>query len=106
MTFWKRCIRSRRDTVRCRGHARTGAERYYRTDPKLSGIPVGEPIQREVRWDRREALNAEWFTATEQARIVIARWPERYNRTRPRQALDMPPPVPETLLEKHQIGDP
>ena len=33
---------------------------------------------------RREALNAEWFITTEQARIVIARWLEQYNRTRPR----------------------
>jgi len=48
---------------------------------------------------RRKALNAERFTATEQARIVIARWPEQYNRIRPRQALNMPPTVPETLFQ-------
>ena len=52
---------------------------------------------------RREVLNAEWFTTTKQAQIVINHWLRQYNHTRPHQALNMRPPVPETLLEKSQI---
>jgi len=47
---------------------------------------------------RREVLNAEWFTTTKQAQIVIDVWLKQYNNTRPHQALNMRPPVPETLL--------
>ena len=53
---------------------------------------------------RREVLNAEWFTTTQQAQIVINHWLRQYNHTRPHQALNMRPPVPETLLEKAQIS--
>ena len=55
---------------------------------------------------RREVLNAEWFTTTEQAQIVINHWLRQYNHTRPHQALKMRPPVPETLIEKPQISGP
>ena len=48
---------------------------------------------------RREVLNAEWFTTTEQAQIVINHWLRQYNYTRPHQALNMRPPVPETLMK-------
>lgn len=47
---------------------------------------------------RRENLNAEWFTTTEQAQFVINHWLKQYNHTRPHQALNMRPPVPETLF--------
>ena len=50
---------------------------------------------------RHEVLNAEWFTSVDQARIVINQWLKQYNHTRPHQALNMRPPVPETL---HQTG--
>ena len=46
---------------------------------------------------RREVLNAEWFATTRQAQIVINCWLKQYNHTRPHQALNMRPPVPETL---------
>lgn len=46
---------------------------------------------------RHEVLNAEWFTTTEQAKIVINKWMRTYNTIRPHQALNMRPPVPETL---------
>ncbi|MEM9438121.1 MAG: transposase [Pseudomonadota bacterium] len=55
---------------------------------------------------RREVLNAEWFTTTEQAQIVINHWLGQYNHTRPHRALNMRPPVPETQLEKAQISGP
>ncbi|MGI9481366.1 MAG: IS3 family transposase [Hyphomicrobiales bacterium] len=46
---------------------------------------------------RREVLNAEWFHTTKQAQIVINTWLKQYNQIRPHQALNMRPPVPETL---------
>jgi len=46
---------------------------------------------------RREVLNAEWFTSIRQAQIVIETWLKQYNHIRPHQALNMRPPVPETL---------
>lgn len=47
---------------------------------------------------RREILNAEWFTSIDQARTVINQWLRQYNHIRPHQALNMRPPVPETLI--------
>ncbi len=47
---------------------------------------------------RREVLNAQWFTTTKQAQTVIKKWLKQYNHTRPHQALNMRPPVPETLI--------
>ena len=47
---------------------------------------------------RREVLNAEWFTTTKQAQVVINQWLRQYNNIRPNQALNMRPPVPETLI--------
>jgi len=48
---------------------------------------------------RREVLNAEWFTSIKQAQVVIETWLKQYNHIRPHQALNMRPPVPETLSE-------
>lgn len=48
---------------------------------------------------RREVLNAEWFQTTKQAQIVINQWLKLYNHVRPHQALNMRPPIPETLSE-------
>uniref|UniRef100_UPI001C94EF24 integrase core domain-containing protein n=1 Tax=Falsiphaeobacter marinintestinus TaxID=1492905 RepID=UPI001C94EF24 len=55
---------------------------------------------------RREVLNAEWFATTEQAQVVINHWLRQYNHIRPYQALRMSPPVPESILEKHQTSGP
>jgi len=55
---------------------------------------------------RQEVLNAEWFTTTKQAQVVINHWLRQYNHTRPHQALNMRPPVPETILEKAPISGP
>ncbi|MHA3980226.1 integrase core domain-containing protein [Halovulum sp. GXIMD14794] len=55
---------------------------------------------------RREVLNAERFTTTKQAQIAIDHWLRQYNQTRPHQALDMRPPVSDTLLEKPLISGP
>ena len=46
---------------------------------------------------RREVLNAEWFSSIRQAKTVIGVWLKQYNHIRPHQALNMRPPVPETL---------
>jgi len=46
---------------------------------------------------RREVLNAEWFSTVKQAQVVIKKWLKQYNHVRPHQALNMRPPVPETL---------
>jgi len=43
-------------------------------------------------------LNAEWFTTTKQAQIVINHWLRQYNHTRPHQAPNIRPPVTETLF--------
>ena len=48
---------------------------------------------------RREVLNAEWFSTLKQAQAVINRWLKQYNHVRPHQALNMKPPVPETVLQ-------
>jgi len=46
---------------------------------------------------RREVLNAELFTSIRQVRVVIETWLKQYSHIRPHQALNMSPPVPETL---------
>ena len=53
---------------------------------------------------RREVLNAEWFHSTKQAQVAINVWLRQYNQIRPHHSLNMRPPVPETLLEKHQTS--
>jgi len=55
---------------------------------------------------RREVLNAEWFSTTRQAQIVINQWLRQYNNIRPHHALAMRPPVPETILERPNITGP
>jgi putative transposase len=55
---------------------------------------------------RREVLNAEWFATTRQAQVVINTWLRQYNHIRPRHALGMRQPMPETILEQPQISDP
>ena len=47
---------------------------------------------------RREVLNADCFTTTTQAQVVINHWLKHYNHCRPNQSLCMRPPVPETLI--------
>ena len=67
----------------------------------LMGLAVGPDTAAE-RFNgtlRREVLNAEWFSTVEQARTVIGIWLKQYNHIRPHQALNMRPPVPETLQE-------
>jgi transposase InsO family protein len=46
---------------------------------------------------RNEVLNTEWFSTTKQAQAAINIWLKQYNHVRPHQALNMRPPVPETL---------
>ena len=53
---------------------------------------------------RKEVLNAEWFHTTRQAQVAINVWLKQYNQIRPHRALNMRPPVPETLFEKPKIN--
>ena len=55
---------------------------------------------------RNEILNAEWFHTVRQAQTAINIWLRQYNHVRSHHALNMRPPVPETLLEKPQITGP
>ncbi|MEM6387555.1 MAG: transposase [Pseudomonadota bacterium] len=76
---------------------------------KLIRIHPGSPWENgyDERFNgtlRREVLNAAWFTTTGQAQIVIKHWLRQYNHTRPHQALNMRPRVPETILEKSTIS--
>ncbi|MBE1283500.1 MAG: transposase [Rhodobacteraceae bacterium] len=62
-------------------------------------MSLGKRLKRTVqRHLRREVFNAERFTTTKQAQIVIKFWIKECNRTRPHQALGMRPPVPEILI--------
>ena len=47
---------------------------------------------------RDELLNGEIFYSLKEAQIVINQWLRQYNHVRPHQALNMRPPVPETLI--------
>ena len=53
---------------------------------------------------REEVLNREWFHTIKQAQVCINIWLKEYNHTRPHHALNMRPPVPETLIEKYKIS--
>jgi len=53
---------------------------------------------------RKEVLNAEWFHTTRQAQVAINVWLRQYNQIRPHHALNMKPPVPETLLENTKMN--
>jgi hypothetical protein len=46
---------------------------------------------------RREVLDAVWFTAIRQARMVINHWLGQYNKIRPQQTLNIQATAPETL---------
>ena len=49
---------------------------------------------------RNEILNANWFQTTRQAQATLNCWIKEYNQIKPRQALDMRPPIPETTTLK------
>jgi transposase InsO family protein len=53
---------------------------------------------------RKEVLNTEWFHTKRQAQVAINVWLRKYNQIRPRHALNMRTPAPETLLEKPKIN--
>ena len=79
-------------------HAEMAEEGGDQTDPDLSWQPLGERLQRTFqRHVTQEVLNAEWFSSIRQAQTVIDKWMQQYNHVRPHQALNMRPPVPETL---------
>ncbi|NNL18179.1 MAG: transposase [Boseongicola sp.] len=51
---------------------------------------------------RREVLNTEWFHTIKHAQIAQNVWLRQYNIFQPHHGLNMRPPVPESLLAKHQ----
>ena len=42
-------------------------------------------------------MGANQITSIKQAEVIIVTWLKQYNHIRPNQALNMRPPVPETL---------
>ena len=79
--------------IACAANSGPLSERRY------SGVPWENGYNERFNGTlRREVLNAEWFTTTTQAQIVINQWLRQYNHVRPHQALNMRPPVPETLI--------
>ena len=46
---------------------------------------------------RDELLNGEIFYTVAEARVLIERWREHYNRVRPHSALGYRPPAPEAI---------
>ncbi|WP_370808936.1 integrase core domain-containing protein [Falsiruegeria litorea] len=74
-------------------------ESWGKTDPDPPGFTPEERGQRRLNGTlRREVLDSEWFTNTGQAQIAINCWLEQHNHTRSHQALNMRPPMPETLI--------
>jgi transposase InsO family protein len=47
---------------------------------------------------RDELLNGEIFTTLREAQVLIERWRQHYNTTRPHSSLRYRPPAPETIL--------
>ena len=75
--------------------ARVGVETLY--------IEPGSPwengyIESFIGKLRDELLNGEIFETLLEAKVLIERWRQQYNRFRPHSALGYHPPAPETLL--------
>lgn len=49
---------------------------------------------------RNEILNINWFQTTHEAQATINCWRKEYSNIRPHQALDMRPPISETMTLK------
>ena len=49
---------------------------------------------------RDELLNGEIFYTLKEAKVLIERWRQQYNRMRPHSSLGYRPPAPEALLLK------
>ena len=111
--FWRRSIRSFCGTANQPTSDPTNGPEFIATALQTWLKKVGiKPIQiyPGSPWEngynerfngtlRREVLNAEWFSSIRQAQTVIDKWMQQYNHVRPHQALNMRPPVPETLSE-------
>jgi putative transposase len=53
---------------------------------------------------RDELLNGEIFYTLREAKVLIERWREHYNRVRPHSALGYRPPAPEAILVSADLG--
>jgi putative transposase len=53
---------------------------------------------------RDELLNGEIFYTLLEAKVLIERWREHYNRVRPHSALGYRPPAPEAILLPEVLG--
>ena len=79
----------------------------HRTHPDLSGITVGERLQRALQQDAApRGAQRRVFATTSETQVVTDTWLRQYNHVRPHHALGMRAPVPETILEKPQISGP
>ena len=56
--------------------------------------------KRRASFSEVRCLNRTTDKTTKQAQIIIDHRPRQHNPTRPHEALNMSPPVPETLLKK------
>jgi transposase InsO family protein len=53
---------------------------------------------------RDELLNGEIFYSLKEVQILTERWRREYNTIRPHSSLGYRPPVPETIMPRHQMA--
>jgi transposase InsO family protein len=50
---------------------------------------------------RDEVLNREVFYNLKEAKVIIERWRQEYNKVRPHSSLGYRPPAPEAIMSLH-----
>ena len=61
---------------------------------------VALPELRTEALEQFDLLNGEIFYTLKEAKVLIERWRQQYNRMRPHSSLGYRPPAPEALLLK------
>ena len=73
------------------------ANPFHRTAHR-AGQPLGERLRGIIQWKTRdELLDREIFCTPLEAKVLIERWREHYNRVRPHSSLGYRPPAPEAI---------